>query len=297
MPIPVISGGIFNFSEAGYLPPTWSGAYSYDFAVGVENEGISCYEIWVETNNGQWTDELLAQWTECSPGVLNQIWTDDYYVYAAIDFGLDIIDIVTEMKIAYIDYNTGFKTVWANDDKIFLGTTNSGIKYLDKTCISGSIMTPYDLGSCLSDYVTPYGITSNNIRYVHGNNDKLVCCTASGVDVFKMDPQGYRSYTTVSGASKCFMTSTGKFYYTTISGVVWSVNRVDTTLVDWQMPDNSYVAGGSLIEEVIRFNDLYVTEGTTLNGISNTLFLATSSGVYVIDEGTQTKNIYYTGGN
>lgn len=258
-----------------------------------ENED-TCYAAWVDSNT-QWVDWSYAEWGECYAGILNQVWTDDTYVYAAIDFGLDIIDIVSEIKVAYIEYSGGFSTVWANDSKVFFGTTNSGIKYIEKTCISGSLIAPYDLVGCLMDYETPYGITSNVVRYIHGNGDKFACCTNSGVGVFKLEPNGYRSYTTVSGAKKCFMTATGKFYYT-VEEPEWSIKRVDVPLVDWVSTDKSYTVGSGILAAGLRINDIFVTEGTSSNGMDNTLFIATSSGVYVIDEGTNQYAWYYTAG-
>ena len=59
--VPLIGGFTFDFTEGGYLPPTWSGAV-YSFA----------------------------------SSILNQVWTDDDYVYAATNVGVAVIDITTE---------------------------------------------------------------------------------------------------------------------------------------------------------------------------------------------------------
>lgn len=220
---------------------------------------------------------------------LYQIWTDNDFVYAATNKRLDIYDLSSESRYAYVTYSGGFNTVWGNDDKIFVGTTNSGIKYLYKTCISGA-----ELFTCLNDFsdLTYYHeLTSDNIKYIHGNNDILCMVTESGVDVVKIDPQSYRSYTTISGARKCFMT-TEKFYYT-VSGTEWSLNRVDSYFYNWNTPDKSYVTGSGIFVAGISLNDIFVTENTGHDGISNTLFVATSSGVYVIDEITDNYDIYY----
>jgi hypothetical protein len=269
--VPTISGGVFSFTEGGYLPPTWSGS-EYGWAVTTVSD-TNCYQMWVDSNT-QWVDYPDAEWGECYAGLLNQIWTDENYVYAAIDFGLDIIDIVSEMKIAYIEWDTGFNSVWANDDTVYLATSNSGIMYIDKTCISGSMMSPYDLGACLTDYLTPYGITSNDVRYIHGNSENLMCCTASGVDI--LTPE-YRSYTSTPDALKCFLTADNGYYTTSTT-----VNRVKG-LTDWTTPDKSY----TYILQDVTINDIYVSDSS--------LFVATSSGVYVIEEDTDDFIVFYTG--
>ncbi len=256
----IITAGSFDFTGS-YTPPTWSGIHYYNF-------GIS--------------------------SVLYQIWTDDTYVYAATSSGLDIIDIDTEYYYAEIPYSPGFITVWASDDRVYLGTTAAGMKYLNKTCISGSLDEyPYYLDGCLHNYTTQ-PLTSDYVKYIHGNGDFLMCCTDVGVDVIKQEPRGYRSYTTVSGAEKCFMTSTGKFYYTTVdttvSGSFWSVNRVDRPLVDWSDPDYEY---GDPLDPLRGVTDIFVTEGTAADGVDNTLFVATTSGVYVIDESDLSYHVYY----
>jgi hypothetical protein len=251
---------------------------------------------WTESNIVQWVDDNQAQWLPYSVEVLNQIWTDEDYVYAAINIGFDIIDITTESKIGYIEYDTGFSTVWANNDKVFLGTTN-GINYINKTCISGVPLVQEDLLECLIGYSNPYGITSDDIRYIHGSGDTLLmCCTSLGADVY-WGNYGYRSSTTISGAQKCFMTSTGKFYYTVDKGTEWELNRVDSEKWNWTTPDYSYVTGSGILEAGVSINDIFVTENTASNTIDNTIFVATSSGVCVIDEGGLDNEIYYTANN
>jgi len=253
----VIHGGIFNFTIDGYSPPSAGTTYNFQY----------------------------------SSSVLNQIWTDANYVYAAHTGGLDIIDKIEESKIAYIDNNSGFTSVWANDDKVYLGTSASGVKYINKTCISGSATHPEDLNTCLVDYTSVFGQSSQTIRYIHGSEDDyLMFCTNSGIDVYHMKTTKYRSTTTTSGSYKCFMTSTSKFYYTNISGSARSLNRVNTALTDWSAPDYNY---NEILATGLGINDIFVTEGTADNGIDNTVFIATTSGVYVIDDGNLNYSIYY----
>lgn len=292
--VPLIGGITFDFTEGGYIPPTWSGAY-YDLAGEVEVP--DCYDIWVETNTYQWVEVDSAQWAVCWYDILNQIWSDADYVYAAITFGLDIIEMESELKVAYIEQHMGFNTVWANDDRVYLGTSVSGIKYVEKTCISGSLVVPLDMAFCLMSYASPDGISSETIRYIHGSGDDyMMCCTDAGVDVYYMKPTLYRSTHVTADAYKCFMTSTGKFYYTSTSGSEWLLNRVDNPLWDWVVPDYVYATGGGILSAGLGINDIFVTENTASNTTDNTVFIATTSGVYVIDEGSLDYVIYYTGG-
>jgi hypothetical protein len=192
---------------------------------------------------------------------------------------------------AYANYDAGYSTIWANDADIFLGTFSSGIKNLSKSNITTNTTDPIDISAYIMNYLNYPDITSDNIRYLHGNNDKLLCITDSGIDVYKMHPQAYRSTSSESNAYKGFMTSKS-FYYTT-SGVQWSINRVNTCLVDWAEPDYSYIAGSGILASGIKINDIYVTEGTSADNVSNTLFIATSSGVAIIDEFSLEYIIYY----
>lgn len=221
-----------------------------------------------------------------------QVWTDADYAYAVSSNGMVVYDVTTGSEYAYVTYSGGFNTVWVNDDKVFVGTTDSGVKYINKTCISGSVGSPYDLFTCLNDFsdLTYYhSLTSDNIRYIHGSGDVLCVVTDSGVDVVKIDPQSYRSYTSLSGAKKCFMTSSGRFYYMTLD-VLYVMY---TCLYDWTEANKEYTVGSGIFESGIELNDIFVTEQTSSDSTSNTIFMATTSGAYVIDEETEDYNTYY----
>jgi len=221
-----------------------------------------------------------------------QVWTDDNYAYAASSDGMTIYEVVSGSEFAYVNYTGGFNTVWANDSYIFVGTSNSGVKYIDKTCISGSVVSPPDLYICLNDLsgLTVYSaLTSTNVQYIHGNGSIILVVTNSGVDVVKLNPQSYRSYTTITGVNKCFMTSTGRFYYMSLT----KLYVVETCLVDWVSADNEYAVGSGIFAAGITLNDFFITENTASDNISNTIFCATTSGAYVIDESNDNYTIYY----
>jgi hypothetical protein len=225
--------------------------------------------------------------------MFNQIWTDNSYVYAVTCSGLKIYQLASESEYAYIDYVDGFTSVWASDEKVYLGTSSSGVKYFNVSVISGSVSSPYDLSNHLMDY-SEFNVTSSEIRYLHGCDNYLLVCTALGVDAVKHHPQGYRSYTICSGTQKCFMTSTGKFYYTISGSSNWYLNIKNNPLSDWAESDGSHVTGSGIFSPGIKLNDIYITENTGSDGSSNTIFTATSSGVYVIDETDDTYSFYTT---
>lgn len=226
--------------------------------------------------------------------LLYQIYTDDNYIYTATAEQLNIYDDVSESLYAYIPYTNGFTTVAGNETYIYLGTTNSGIKRVSKNCISGSILSPYDLSACLIDYVTYPSIEGNDIQYLHANDYFMGIISNSGiaVSVAKFDPQSYMSKTTLSNlkAKKCFVTSTGGLYYTSSGTNGWRIDVVRTSLCDWSLSDYSYITGSGILKTGLTINDIFVTEQTSDN--FNTLFVATSSGLYIINENSGAFNIY-----
>lgn len=246
---------------------------------------------WEDSNLSQWIDSEETQWLpyaepEYGDSQLNQIWTDANYVYAVTTSGLNIIDIVSESLYSYAGYTTGYTAVWANNTQVFLGTLDVGIRTISKSDITGSIASPHDISSRIDDYLNDNYLTSNYIKHIHGYDNVFVCCTDLGVDVVKLEVLGYVNSTTTSGARKCFMTSGQSFYYTTVSGSVHQVNRVDGYRSDWTTPNIFYETGGGFLPAEQEINDIFVTTNTSSITGNNTLFVATTSGAYIYDEGT-----------
>lgn len=270
---PTSSGIIFDFVYVGeYSPPVSSGVF---FLFG-----------------GDFVRSEYSLSASVRPINVNQIYSDDMYLYAAFSTELRMYEIESEEYIAYTPYPNEINTVWCNDDYVFIGTMEDGIKYLEKTCISGSSLLPYDLSHCLKEFnelTDYYELTSNNIRHIHGYGDVMLVTTSSGVDVVKLGDRGYRSFTTISGIAKGFMTSAGKFYYFNPT----TIYRVDSPLCDWVITDKEYVTGSGIFRGWVEIKDIFITEKTSSDNVSNTIFAATTQGAYIIDEGTEDFAIYF----
>ena len=243
---------------------------------------------WYDIDTWQWTDVPTDEWGFAVED-LNQIWTDETYVYAVTTNGLNIMNIETEQVVS-TENSYPYTTVWANNDTIFLGTNEDGIKSLDKSYIvQGEISTG------LIDYISEPDITNNDIKYLHGNYHKLMCCTISGVDIIGLDTH-YITHTTITGgAEKCFAAENDKFYYTVLGTNNQYIHRLDSNTGDWAVMDYTYTTDTDCLLSASGINDIYVTTSTSLAGDEyNTLFIATDYGVYVFDEGTGIYAIYTT---
>lgn len=248
---------------------------------------------WYDTD-WQWVDSESSQWgftTEPEvPGRegLNQIWTDDYYVYAATTSGLEVIDIETEQRTSFATNPNGYTTVWSSATHVFLGTDSAGIKIINKDNINTE-----EIASKVQPFLNEPDLLSNNVRYIHGNENKLICGTIEGINVLKMGTS-YVFGTSISGVQKCFITPNYNYCYYTVSGTDdWQLHRVDNPTGGWQLPNRIYTTGSGFLSDVTCLTDFYVTEHTSISGMYNTVFIATDNGIYIYDEGT-TQYVMYT---
>lgn len=252
----------------------------------------SSSDQWCDIDTWQWVDNDEAQWgfSVYAYEGLYQIWTDNLYVYAATSSGLDVISVETEQRVSFATNPYGYTTVWSDNDYVFVGTNDSGIKVFRQNDVG-----PAEIAPSLLDYTSVPDLTSNEIKYIHGNTDKLVCCTAEGVDTIHRG-SSYRTHTTISGAKKCFITPNYNYVYYTVSGTdnTWSINRLNDTSSNWQVPDIVYTTGSGFLTEATCLNDFFVTEHTSISGTNNTLFIATDVGVYVYDEGSMDCVVFTT---
>ena len=248
---------------------------------------------WYDLDSWQWVGNDNAQWGfgigPIGPTYsgLNQIWTDDKYVYVATTSGLDIINIETELRQSFASNSSGYTTVWSDGNEIFVGTTAAGVKFFSQSSIG-----PAEMISCLADYAKAPFITSNGIRYIHGNSDKLICCTVRGVDIIRRDSQ-YMTRTVIKGATKCFVTPNYDYYYYTVSGSTsWTLNRLNGNTGNWTVPDIVYTTGSGFLSDSNSIKDFYITEHTSISGLNNTIFMITDTGAHVYDEGSDDHIIY-----
>ena len=190
---------------------------------------------------------------------------NSYNIFQARINALEVYDLTGTYSGTII--MRGINSVWADDDYLYVGTTNSGIY---RTTASGALSSP------LTQYKYDSDITSNEVIYLHGGGEFLCVTTLAGVDHYNV-VSGTRIHTLSSGTGKCQQTSTGEFYYFKDGSLYAMYN----TTVDWTEPDYTY---NDQLPYVTRINDIYVTEGTSTYGSDNVIFLATDYGVHVIEE-------------
>ncbi len=245
---------------------------------------------WYDVDTFQWVDNPTYEWGfSTDVTYLNQICTDNNFVYVATTSGLNIIDIETELSYSFTSYLGGYSTVWASDNNVYLGTTAGGIKRLPKASISSG-----DLSTVIIDYVSVPDLTSNNVRYIHGNSTKLLCCTSDGVDIIRRDTH-YITHSYIANTTKCFVTPQYDYYYyiSTASNVSY-VNRLNQNKSNWSTIDVIYATGSGFFYDITELNDIYVTEHTSTIGGDNTMFFATDKGALICDEGTKSRLLITT---
>lgn len=231
--------------------------------------------------------DLEASFTYVAANKIHQIFSKDEYVYAAIGKGLAVYDMNTEAVLATLEIpNTLSKTIWGNETTLYLGTS-FGLFEIDYVTLHA------DYNNITLKEST--FIENKDINYVHGENNSLLVATTSGLEYFNWSGNPtIKSKTYIENLSKCYLAN-GVAYYintTTVSGeTIWNLNRKNNLITDWENPTFTYSSGDTFVMGV-ALNDIYVTKQTTKNK-NNTIFCATTSGIYVIDEDNNEKAIYY----
>lgn len=243
---------------------------------------------WIDNPNDSWGPLLLEVGSN-----LNEIYSDDVYVYAATTSGLSILSILLETKVADADIYGEFVTVCGNSDTVYLGSPTTGVYCLDKDSILTTTGTVLNLNTSLYPLSSTYKPTYNDIRGLSVYNYDLAVVTASGMDVIGMAAgREFKSTTFSTGnITKRFLTSKKEIYYIEELGTTTVLNVHSPYSCDWEKASTTFIPGSSFIIEGTLLLDIYVTENASL-AYYNTIFLATSSGVYVYDEGAVAADIY-----
>lgn len=232
---------------------------------------------WYDIEGIQWTDNPHYEWGTIE---LNHLYVSGIVIYAATTAGVYISDVYSpNVSQGFIPISSGSTSVWCDADSIFIGTYD-GIYKANK-------QSQYTASS----YVRAPFINSNTINHVHGNDSVIMSCTNIGVNITRK----FTEYTTkcqIQNSTKCFVTVGGQYYYNSSTGDEYSVNKLYSNNSDWSLADVVYTTGSGFLHSGITINDIFVTENTSVNHGSNTLFIATSSGVYIYDEGSSDYYIF-----
>lgn len=218
----------------------------------------------------QWVS-TSKEWEDCFEDLLpnKKVLVDRKYSYILTSLGISIIDIYSNSVYRDITkYNT-YTSIAQNSSRLYIGTYNNGIKYLDKSDLLGPILS-YDIN-----------LTSNSIRSISCTDNYLCCTTISGVDMFSLNGEGHIHTNISGGAELCHQTEEGKFYYTTNNKK--ELHRIDNYTQNWTIPDYTY----NIIAHDIIINDMCAG--------NNKVFLATTSGIIICDEYSIEKNYLHSG--
>lgn len=191
------------------------------------------------------------------------IWTSGDFIFKTTVSGINVYDLTTELFLGTISYLNA-SSVWANNDYLYIGTTNSGVIRSPMSSISGSVYGD------LSIYKTYPDVNSENVNYTHGEDNYLCIATISGAHIFNLTTNSGIYTNTSIVADKCHQMVDRTSYY------IYD-NKLRTVYSD----DSTYLyeAGAGIIPTVSGINDLYVVDG-----VNNVIFLATTDGVVMIEE-------------
>jgi hypothetical protein len=245
---------------------------------------------WIDDRNLIWASTITSGVSPDS--VLYQLCNDGVYVYVAHSTGVSIIDLKSEDLVCKADEAGGFNSIAVNNTTVYLGTYCSGVYFFNKSSIYGTKDFIGNIESDVHSLSTSYLPSSQEISNLSIYDTDLAIVTPSGLDVIGTGPgKEFKSSTTSSGITKSFLTSKKEIYYIEYSDE-WSLCKTKPYLCDWEAPTIRYTIGASFLEWEVELNDLFITEGTSSNGVDNTIFLTTTSGIYVYDEGTSILDLY-----
>lgn len=242
---------------------------------------------WIDSYGYEWVDSDTSIWVGGFTTNIRQIRYDQNYIYVTTTTGLLIKDFSSTTTVAFIVYTNGFTAIWDNGETVYLGTLSSGVKFLNKSDITVSPDTELDLTSYLKSYTGIYLPDSLAISFLHGYDDVLVVCTILGINIIQNKNNIFKSTYLSSTIDMCFLTSNRILYYLD-NGIIY---KLKTILCDWVSLDT--IQYNDIFGDALDITCFCITENTSYVPGYNTLFLGTTNGIYVLDEGTLEFD-YYT---
>lgn len=205
--------------------------------------------------------------------ILYELIQYDTYTLGVSTEGLEVFNYVSNTNKCTIKFdNYTPNTLWCNTTYLYLGSSIG----LYSDTISGVVDTCTYSGTEVDTY-------TQEITYLDGNNNSLFFSTASGVEYINTDDNTH-TCTYIDNTGKCALTSNAGYYVTT-SGDINNINIIKNVLHDWEKPDYVYTTGSGILASGITITDLFLVEGTGSYS-QDTILCATSSGVYIIDSGS-----------
>lgn len=191
------------------------------------------------------------------------IWTSGNFIFKSTVSGVNVYDLITELFLGAIDYLNA-SSIWANNDHLYISTTDSGVLRSPMSSISGSIYND------LSTYKVYPDIGSNYVNYVHGDGNYLCVATISGAHIFDLTTNSGIYTNSSLIADKCHQLVDRTSYYI-----------YDDKLMTVYIDNSTYVyqSGDGIIPTISEMNDLYI-----VSGINNLILLGTTAGTVMIEE-------------
>ena len=231
---------------------------------------------------------LVDNWTKQHTYNIEQ-WVDpeDQWVSDPLEEVHDYLYVRDMAAVSYRD--TGINTICGNSTTVYLGTLEGGIKRLAKSDAVLDELHPTVLDDVISTYLVYPNILDFNIRYLHCNEDYMGVITPKGMSTVKLTD--YKSvvnveYPTNYQAYKCFITSGGYLYFTMSGTSDWRISKIKNPRQFNYTTSLDIITGSGILNNGIKLTDLYITERTAKDHIDDTVFCATTSGIYVIDLST-----------
>jgi hypothetical protein len=250
----------------------WSSDTPKTWALEWYNPATSSWIVIDERTNISWSQNELKTFLVSSfrdYSGRDMLAFNNNYIFKPTISGIEIYN-TTPTRLGFISsgnpyFGSLMNVVWANEDYLYIGTSQSGVLRSPMSSIASGIYNN------VQTYKSYPDITNNNVLDIYGNGDYLCVATTSGVDELHISTADHY-FTTVSGAQRCFQTASGIYY--TISGNLHAVYDLNS---NWTTPSYTYNSTKhESFVEVNTINDLVVVSGVICVG--------TNAGVVTIFE-------------